>query len=290
MKWLKRLLLIAGLILAGVIAFCLLGIYLYHGTPSWYRHRAAGSQQVRDAANSADQKLLDLFSWAASAHAQQLRRLRSIARPSDEPIGPKTVTFSEDELNSFLNSWQTPGKSDMQERISRYFTDGRVVFQPDAIILAGQSPVIDAVIGAEFDPSIDPQGNIRMPLASITAGRLPIPKAALGGQLDRLQYLLRQQLSAEQRNASIDPALAANGPALTASWLRLLLSALNETAADPYLIIPFDMTHLNRGLPVKLSAISVAEGQITLTMEPLAPDQRDALVKRLKEPPPQPGD
>src|SRR5271163_1522774 len=163
MKWLKRLLCIAGLILAGIIAFCLLGIYLYHGTPSWYHRRVAGAEQVRDAANSADQKLLDLFSWAAGAHAQQVRRIRGVAHSSDQPIGPKTVTFSEDELNSFLNSWETPGKSDLQQRISRYFTDGRVIFQPDAIILAGQSPVIDAVISAEFDPSIDSRGNLRMP-------------------------------------------------------------------------------------------------------------------------------
>ena len=44
-----------------------------------------------------DQKLIDLFSWAASAQAQQLRRIHGIVDPTDQPIGPKTVTFSEDE-------------------------------------------------------------------------------------------------------------------------------------------------------------------------------------------------
>ena len=290
MKWLKRLLCLAGLLLLAAIAFGLLGLYLYHDTPSWYRKRVVTTQQSQDAANSADQKLLDLFSWAASAHAQQLRRLRGKLQPSDQPIGLKTITLSEDELNSFLNSWKTPGKNELNARISRYFTDGRVIFQPDAIILAGQSPEIDTLVSAEFDPSIDPQGNLRMPLGSLRAGRLPLPQAALAQPLGRLQYLLRQQLSREQTDASIDPALAANGPALTASWLRLLLSALNDTPADPYLIIPFDMTHLNRGLPVKLTAINAAEGEVTLTMEPLVPGERDALVGRLKQPPASPNE
>jgi hypothetical protein len=290
MKWLKRLLCLAALVLLGAIAFCLVGIYLYHGTPSWYRQRLQTTQQVLDAANSADQKLIDLFSWAASAHAQELRRVRGVVKPSDQPIGPKTVTFSEDELNSFLTSWKTPQKSDLELRIGRYFADGRVIFQPDAIILAGQSPAINTLVSAEFDPSIDAQGNLRLELGSLRAGRLPLPISALGSQLDRLQTLLQQQLSREQREAAIDPAMAANSGALAASWLRLLLSALNDSPADPVLIIPFDMTHLNSGLPVTLTGIRVAEGQITLTMAPVPSDSRKELTDRLKQPWPAAGE
>ena len=284
MKWLKRLLYLAAFLLLGVIAFCMVGIYLYHGTPRWYHRRVVSAQEVQQAANSADQKLIDLFSWAASAHAQELRRLRGKARSSDQTIGPKTVTFSEDELNSFFASWQTPEKRQLQTRISRYFTDGRVIFQPDTLILAGQSPVIGALVSAEFNPTIDDQGKLRLPLGSLRAGLLPLPQSALSGQLARLEDLLTQQLAIEQPGVAIDPALSANSAALAAAWLKLLLSGLTDSRADSVLIIPFDMTNLRRGLPVKLTGIRLAENQITLTVDPIPSDARNDLEDRLKQP------
>jgi hypothetical protein len=284
MKWLKRLLTLVALGLLAVIAFCLLGIYLYHGTPSWYHRRLASTQEVRDAANSADQKLIDLFSWAASAHAQELRRLHGKAGVSDQPIGPKTITFSEDELNSFLSTWNSPEKGELEQRISRYFTDGRVVFEPDAVILAGQSPTLDALVSAEFDPTIDAQGNLRLQLGSLRAGRLPVPQSMVQGYLDRLHVLLVQQLATEQPSANIDQALAGNAPALASSWLRVLLSGLDGRATDPVLIIPFDMTHLKTGLPVTVTGIAIGEGKITLVLDPVSPDQRQEILKRLKQP------
>ena len=284
MKWLKRLLYLIAFVLLAIIAFALVGIYLYRGTPSWYRPRIATTQQIKDAANSADQKLLDLFSWAASAQARQIRRIHGISNTDDAPVGPKTVTFTEDEVNSFIAAWKTPDKSQLDQRISRYFTDGRVVFDTDAVILAGHSPVFGVLASAQFDPAIDAQGNLNVTLDSILAGRLPIPQAALAGQLRRLQFLLQQQLDLQRPTVSIDPALTANASALAASWLRLLLSALNDQPADPILIIPFNMANLHHGLPVKLSAIHIAPGQITLTLTPLSSDDRPPLLQRLRQP------
>jgi hypothetical protein len=282
MKWLKRLLYLIAFVLLAIIAFALVGIYLYRGTPSWYRPRVATTQQIKDAANSADQKLLDLFSWAASAQARQLRRVHGISSPDDAPLGPKTVTFTEDEVNSFIAAWKNPDKGDLEQRISRYFTDGRVVFDADALILAGQSPAFGALASAEFDPTIDAQGNLNVTLDSIHAGRLPIPQAALAPHLRSLQLLLQQQLNLQRTTVTIDPALTANASALAASWLRLLLSALNDQPADPILIIPFNIANLHHGLPVKLTAIQIVPGQITLTLTPLAPEDRQALLQRLR--------
>jgi hypothetical protein len=285
MKWLKRLLILIALALLGVIAFSLVGVYLYRGTPKWYRPRIATTQQVKDAANRADQKLLDLFTWAASARAQQLRRINGIPQPGDAPIGPKTVSFDDDEINSFAASWKSPGKDAMEERISHYFTDGRVVLQDDSLILVGQSPAFGTLASAVFRPSIDPQGNLHVDLDSLCAGLLPVPQSAISNRLVRLRSLLRQQLSVERPSIRIDSAQTANGAALAASWLRLLLSSLNDRPADPVLIIPFDLSNLSRGFPVKLTAIKILEGQITLTMEPLTPDDGQKLLEALKQPP-----
>jgi hypothetical protein len=289
MKWLKRVLYLIAFVLLAIIAFALVGIYLYRGTPSWYRPRVATTQQIKDAANRADQKLLDLFSWAASAQARQLRRIHGISSPGNSPVGPKTVTFTEDEVNSFIAAWKNPDKGPLEQRISRYFTGGRVVLDTDAVILAGHSPAFGALASAQFDPAIDAQGNLNVTLDSILAGRLPIPQAALARQLRSLQFLLQQQLNVQRSAVAIDPALTANASALAASWLRLLLSALNDQPADPILIIPFNITNLRHGLPVKLTAIQIVPGQITLTLTPLAPEDRQPLLDRLRQlwlPPP----
>jgi hypothetical protein len=285
MKWLKRLLYLIAVALLVVVAFSLVGAYLYHTTPKWYRHRIATTQQVKDAANRADQKLLDLFSWAASTQAQQLRIAHGIPHPGDAPIGPKTVTFGDDEINSFAASWTSPKKNEIEDRISHYFTDGRVVLSDDSLILVGQSPAFSTLVSAEFTPNIDAQGNLHFDLDTLRAGLLPIPRSALSDRLARLQSLLQQQLSNQQRTIQIDPSQTANSSALAASWLQLLLSSMTDQPANPVLIIPFDMTNLHRGFPVKLTAIKVGEGQITLTMEAFAPGDREKLLATLKQPP-----
>jgi hypothetical protein len=285
MKWLKRLLILMALALLAVIACSLVGIYLYRGTPKWYRPRTATTQQIKDAANRADQKLLDLFTWAASARAQQLRRINGISKPDDAPIGPKTVSFDEDEINSFATSWKSPGKDALEEHISRYFTDGRVVFGDDSLILVGQSPALGTLASAEFTPSIDAEGNLHVDLGSLRAGLLPIPRSALSDRLDRLQSLLKQQLSAQQRSIQIDSAQTANAAALASSWIRLLVCSLDDKPADPVLIIPFDMSNLKHGFPVKLTAIKIGEGEITLTLQTLDLSDTAKMLESLKQTP-----
>jgi hypothetical protein len=283
-KWLKRLLIVVALGLLGVIGFSLVGVYLYRGTPRWYRPRVATTQQIKDAANIADQKLLDLFSWAASARAQQLRRLHGISRPGDAPIGPKTVTFNDDEINSFAGEWRSSGTSAMQQRMSRYFSDGRVALEDDSLILVGQSPAFGTLASVIFKPGIDSQGDLNLRLDSLCAGILPVPRSAVAVQLARLHSVLQQQLAVDQPAIQIDPAQTANQPALAASWIRLLLSSLNDRSTSPVLIIPFDMSNLRSGFPVRITAIETSEGQLTLTMEPLNPGDAEHYLDWLKQP------
>jgi hypothetical protein len=200
------------------------------------------------------------------------------------PIGPKTVSFDDDEINSFATAWKSPGKSALQERISRYFTDGRVVLEDDSVILVGQSPAFGTLVSAEFRPSIDVQEKLHVDLDSLSAGLLPIPRSAVSGRLMRLAALLQPQLSIEQPLIRIDSAQTANAAALAASWIRLFLCSMNDLPADPVLIIPYDMSNLRRGFPVKLIAIKIIEGQITLTMEPLTSDEAQKLPGALKQP------
>jgi len=284
MPWFKRLLYLIAIGLIALLGLSLSGVYLYRGTPGWYRPRVASTQQVRDAANRADQKMLDLFSWAASAQAQQRRQQLGKSIPGEVPIGPKTVSFDDDEINSFIATWKGAETSDIEQRISRYFTGGRIVFEEDGVILAGQSPEFGTLVSAEFSPSIDDQGKLHLDLSSLSAGRLPIPRSMIAGKMQRLEFLLEQQLSLKQPNVRIDETLTANGPAVAASWIRHLLAALDEQPTDPILIVPFEMTDLGRGLPVKVTAIKVVEGSISLTLESVPSTEENDLATQLKQP------
>ncbi len=154
MKWRKRLYYYVIYLVTITIVLCVIGLYLYHGTPSWYRPPPASDQEIKDAANSADQKLLDLFSWAASAQAQQVRDSKGISTPDEVPVGPKTVTLSDDEVNALFASWNGPESGDWDERMSRYFTGGRVFFTSGGIILAGQSPSLGALVSTSSPPRL----------------------------------------------------------------------------------------------------------------------------------------
>jgi hypothetical protein len=281
MKWRKRLYYYVIYLVTITIVLCVIGLYLYHGTPSWYRPPPASDQEVKDAANSADQKLLDLFSWAASAQAQQVRDSKGIANPDEVTVGPKTVTLSDDEVNALFASWNGPENGDWDERISRYFTGGRVFFTSGGIILAGQSPSLGALVSAQFAASVDDQQNFHLSIASLRAGMLPIPQSAAAPYFQRLEIILQDQLSNELPYVNIDRTMTANGYALASCWIRLLLAGLSGEPADSNLIIPFDLAHLNRGLPVKLSAISLDNGQITITLQPLSPEERQPLIDKL---------
>ena len=289
MRWLKRLLILVALGLLAVIAFCIVGIHLYHGTPRWYQKPIATTQQVKDAANSADQKLIDLFSWAASARAQQLRRMRGKLRPGEAPIGPKTVVFDDDEINSFVSSWKIGGQNGTDLRMSRYFADGRIVLEDDALILVGESPAYGTLLSAEFHPLIDGQGNLRVDLDSLRAGLLPSPLPAVADPMNHLQSALQQQLTVKSPAVQIDSAQTADAAALGSCWIRLLLASLRDKPAEPVLIIPFDMTHLQSGFPAKVTDVKISQGQMMLTMQPLTPDETQKLSQDLKQPIP-PGD
>jgi len=284
MRWLKRLLILVALGLLAVIAFCLVGIHLYHSTPRWYQKPIATTQQVKDAANRADQKLIDLFSWAASARAQQLRRMSGKLRPGEAPIGPKTVIFEDDEINSFITSWRLGSANAGDARMSRYFTNGRIVMEDDALILVGDSPAYGTLLSAEFHPLIDAQGNFRVDLNSLRAGLLPIPLPAVADQMNRLQSALQQQLAVESLAVQIDSAQTADAAALGSCWIRLLLASLRDQPAEPVLIIPFDMTHLQSGFPAKVTNVNIRQGQMMLTMQPLTPDEARKLQQDLKQP------
>ncbi len=292
MKWLRKLRFYLTYLLLATVVICLVVFYLYRGTPSWYRPPPTDQQQIDDTANSASQKLQDLNTWAANVRAQQLRKSNGSFRSDRDWISPKTITLSDDEVNALFETWKSPNESGADggnadgggadQQLARSFTDGRVFFTRDGIILAGESPALGAIVSGQFAASID-QAKLQLSIVALRIGRLPIPQSRAASYLQQLQISIQDRLADQLPYVNIDRNMNANSYTVAASWTKLLLSALSARPTDSYLIIPPDPAHGNRGLPVRLTALQLDDGQITLTLEPITTDDRQSLLDDLQQ-------
>src|SRR5438445_499153 len=114
-KWLKRCLAAVAVILFAAIVFCSGALILYKSSPPWYRPRSIPAEQAAMAAASAENKLTEAQSWAATFAADQARAVyaarageQGLASPATRAAPSHVVTFSEQELNALLDKWSSP--------------------------------------------------------------------------------------------------------------------------------------------------------------------------------------
>jgi uncharacterized protein YpmS len=284
MKWFKRFLIFIGLVLATVLVTVGVAIYKVHSTPRWYRQRVMSDQQISDAANSAKQKLARLVDWAANIQAQQTRQRRGIAT-SESPIGPQTITLADEEINALAKTWYGPNQTQARQKLSKYFTDGRLFVVDGKLILVGNSKDFGTLTSASFTPAIDDKGQLWLKLDGFSAGTLPIPQSMVSGKLKQLQLALESLVSEYQDVADIDKTGVANSPAAKSEMTTLLLNTLKDQPSDPVLFIPFDVNDHKRSLPVQVTAVKADQGTLTLTLAPMAPADQIALLNKIKHPP-----
>ena len=108
-----------------------------------------------------------------------------------------------------------------------------------------------------------------------------MPEAAWSGQKEKVAGSLRERLPAWQRAAKVDASGAPNQALINAAMAKLMLHALNHEPGAPVLFLP---QIRGASLPVKVAGVKVAGDAVSLTVEPLDPAERAALVQRVKEP------
>ena len=282
MRWVRRLLLVVAIVLCAVLAAAVFAYFQYRATPDWYRADTMTEQQRKQAANSADQKLADLFSWSAAVQASAVRQIRGdSSQPAPEP---KTVTLTESELNAFATAWQGSDNNPIEQKLTRYFSDGRLVLADGRIIFAATSRDLGAVVSVQLLPTVDEQGQLRLQWQGVSVGDLAIPHALISGRLRGLTDQLQDQMSRYQQSAQIDQTLTANSSAVQAMVTRWLLDALSGQASDPTAFVPFDVGDFQQAQAVRLTSVQVTDGSLTLGLAPLSLQDRSSILSRLKEP------
>ncbi|MGA2584907.1 MAG: hypothetical protein ABSG31_16665 [Tepidisphaeraceae bacterium] len=280
-KWRKKILL--SLATSGTV-FLISAAYawhLYRADPDWYGPPLSDEDRAV-AANSADQKMAKLFSWASNVAAQLVQQQSGIRSNEKPPPRQQTVTLSADELNSFIQSWIAGRDLQLQKDMSAHFSDGRVGLRDGQMIVAGKSTDYSTVASIAFQPSVDDQGQFHFDLGQIAAGRLPIPKSALAKQIEQAKEILQDEISDDLTTAWISEDSLANGSAAEAGYTQMLVSGLSGLGMQPVMYLPFDVENTNRLLPVKIEAVDVDSGSITLTVGEMSAAEIDALRQQLQ--------
>jgi hypothetical protein len=282
MKWLRRILMSFSITAVFLVISGTIGYHEYRAVPDWYIETPMSDADQKIAANSADQKLADMFSWAAGVQAFNARSLRG--NPGQSPDNSKTITLSDQELYAFLNAWNNPTLNDLEGRLSQDFTDPRVALTDGKIIFAGKSLKLGVIISATLEPSVDDSGKFHLQWDGISAGKLTIPRIAFAGRLGDFNSQLQDQLQRYQQSAQIDQTLNANSSASQACATRWLLDAVNGQPSDPTAFVPFDVGEFQNAEAVKLTNIQISGGSIAITVQTLPPTDREAVLSQLKQP------
>jgi hypothetical protein len=191
---------------------------------------------------------------ARSRHLGRLPAARS-NNPIPQADPTKTLAFTQDELNAALIHWSQ--FRDVKAQYESFVTDPMLLIRDDRLALAGRVEEVGRVVQIEFRPYLD-------------------------GPLKRLAETVRAELLRVSSNARLDSYGTANEEAMSATYFRLLLCAIESRPAEPVLMLRMGAED-ERYLPVRLTRVGAAEQNIEFEFEPLPRDERKAFIQRLRE-------
>jgi uncharacterized protein YpmS len=278
---LRKVLIGLAAVLAAAIVLSVVGIAMFKGTPTWYSD-AAGDRptdaQREQLARAAENKMIDAQNWAATLRADAQRSQYATTATTARAEASHVIEFSDRELNALFDKWSV--LYGWRDKYAEYLEDPRVILKNDRLILAGRMKELGAVASIQFRPQLDAQGKLRLDLVRVTGGKLPLPEAAWVKWRDVIVDATRKNLPSWRAQAKIDSSGAANFSAMAATLSRLLFAVAARQPAEPVLFLP--LAGEKDSVPVKVANVAVETGKLTLTVEPLTPAERAALLQRIR--------
>lgn len=280
MKWIKRLILLG--VFLGVFAGVLAGVgwWMSRRAPAWYARRHHTPQETAAAAARAEQEVQRTLGWAQDQQAYA-DSTRHGGPPSTRPAKSLHITLTEDELNGFFQKWDR--EFHWSEQCQQYLADPQIVLHNGRLILAATAKEMGTVVSIVFAPKLE-DGKLNMPVEQVLAGRLPLPQGVWNRYRAPLEARIGEDLPVWQEKAQIQPNGSANSDAVAAAMGELLMDVLDNQPAPPVLFLPYDLSNGRHSLPVKLTKVRIANKTLTLTVEPMNADEREALLTNIRAP------
>ncbi len=285
MKWIKRLFMTAALLGVLLVASAFVLHRLARSRPDWYPVQLLDQAARSAAARSVEDKLIGVQHWAQDTNANERNQKGGIGPDSPgyipAPAPVKRISFSEAELNAFFLQWD--GAMHWKDRYSQFVEDPVLALADSRIILGANVKDLDTFVSVHFEPSLDPDGKLRLTLVRVMGGKLPLPRVFWNGYRQRLIDAMTAKVAQSQKGARLADDGSMNHDAVVAEMNKLLLHALNDEPADPVLFLRHDNSH-NNAMPVKLTNVMIVDKTIDLTVVPLSIDQRKNLLRHIREP------
>jgi uncharacterized protein YpmS len=286
-KWLKRLLLLVALAMVILLGSAIVIYVMVRSQPDFYRPLKLSAAQRADAAKSAEDKFIQIQNQAARTNAaENARRRRATTTTSTGPIvfngEPVTIMFTEAELNAFFEKWSN--FQNWKGGYEHYIEEPALILRDGRVILAAKLKDPNLVVSLHFEPSIDEKGQLKLELARILGGVMPLPEAMIGKYQQKLTSNIASRLPMWQQSANIDEGGTANSNAIAASAAKLLVRMLRHESAEPVLFLP--VFGQKGSVPVKIHAVGVTDGEMTVTIQPMSREEQTALLQRIRTPEP----
>lgn len=281
--WRKRILygfLVVLLLIGGAIGVM---YYMSGARPDWYRNKKLSDAEVAQFRRTAEDKLKNMQGWAqAQAEWPKVSaRPRVDTDPTTAPAETRTLTISEDELNALLAGWEQK----LLEAFGQYISEPYLGLRDGHLIAAVKLKDAGRVLSVHVQPRLDDKGMLTLPIDSLQAGIIPVPRALWSSYTDKLAELIKPKVEDARTKARYEGDGVANGEAVSSSLNRLLLQSLKDQSSDAVLFLPSDPSHWSeQGYPAKVTAIKIENQSLTLTLAKLTPQEQQHLLARIRSP------
>ncbi len=283
-KWRRIIIALLLLIIIGLGALSGVGYWLSRSAPSYYHPVTRKPQEQNALFNTGLQKYLQAQESMKKAYAAERRasyaQRNGQLEPATEPIEAVEVVFTEDELNAFMGQWA----SEYHDKIDAYLKDPVVVLQEGQIIIAGQLKKPELVMAVHLDASVDEKGQLRLVIASVRGGRLPLPSSFYAGEKQKASDALMGWLPAWQKEAQLSDDGAVNSAAIKAAMSKLILHLFNNEPALPYVFFPDPSGGSPKTVPVQMVDVKVTDKKLRLMLQPVDPSSRQTLIEHIRDP------
>jgi uncharacterized protein YpmS len=284
-KWLKRLLLGAAILLTMLIATAAILLHMLRAEPQWYHRSQLDAQQRDAAAERALAKVANFHNQTAARHAADVRaHLHPSTVPATQPNEDITISFSDDELNALMSKWSVLDEA--RRAYDKFMEDPQVMLSDGNLVLAGKMKDLNAVVSLHFEPHLTPDGRLDLKLVRVLGGNLPLPQSLLKGYIDRLSDQVNRQIPNWKRRANFDSTGIANESMINVVMANLLIHTLNHQPSDAVVFLPIAS---QGSMPATLQEVRIDEATLTMTMRPMNKDQRDRLLQETQRPGPENG-
>jgi hypothetical protein len=248
--------------------------------PLWYQRSAMTETERKAATSSATRKAQELQGQVASAASAEVRR--ETTRPA-----AVTVSFTQSEIDAYLDVWLDG--SGYRPAVERYVRDPVIRLHDGRLVVAGKMPAVNRVISLHFEPLIGVDGRVQLELDRVTAGRVSVPitlTESLGDRaVQRMERDLAYRLPPLQQQAQIASDGVANRATIEAWQMIAGLQLIRGEPVEPVLFLP---VYGEKVVPVRFTGMLIADDALTLSVIPMTPDERAALLAMIRSPrPPQ---